>query len=295
MVKVEEVALKFSNVEKDIFSLKKELDRLLEDKRNKEKDIASSKEIIDKLIYSYEKKIKEKIKEISKEKEYSLNLVKSYENKLKEKDEEIEKIILTSDDSPVILKSLKDKGISKDIYMLNKSELCISFDKLLKEHKKVLDKLNVLEEENKRIKYEFKISKVSFNERIDKINSDLNIVNKDRNNFEKDNILLKKEIISLKNNALDLIKGYDKKISDINKQSEERILKVIDKASKSDIEFKSKILLLEKEIEDYRKVIYDSKNTREEMLKVIEQRIKESISPIVLDAVLKSEKNLIKK
>lgn len=294
VVKVDSVVLEFSNLEKGISTLKKELDSLILDKKTNEKDMALTKDTILKLVLSYEKKVKEKEEEINNEKKNLYLISKDYEEKLKKKDEEIKKIILSSEDNPIILKELENIGISKEIIFLKKSELCKLLDSTINDNKEILKKYDLIVNENKKLKQEVNISIESYSKKIDELSIELKNVIIEKRDFEKKNINYSNEINEFKKKILSLIDSYDKNIVLLKKENEKRIAEIVNDYAKKDIEYKTNIIMLEKQIEDYKKVLFDSKNNREELLKIIEERIKRSISPVVLDAIIKRE-NIEKK
>lgn len=288
--KIDKIVLEFSNFEKNVNSLKNELNSLIEIKKNNEKDMALSKEATLKLVSSYEKKIKDKINDIVKEKEFSSRLIKDYEKRLKEKDEEIKKIILLSDDSPIILNQLEKSGIPKEIVYLKKSELCKLFNSSISENKSLSKKMELIENENKQLKHEAKVSKASYVKKIDEISNELSKVIIEKRNFEIKNENYSNEIKDLKKKILDLINGYDNNINLLKKENERKIVEIINNSAKKDVTHKANVIMLEKQIDEYKRILFDSRNKREELLQVIEQRIKESVSPIVIDAIMKSER-----
>lgn len=279
-----QVILEISNLEKGIDKIKSNISSLLEKNKEKELENIKSKEIIDDIIKTYKNKLKDKEKEYDEERKTIKDLIAEYDKILENKDLEI-KNLKNSKDETLILKELKENSIPQELINLNRIELAIKLTEILKENHLLSKKIESFKTE----KQDLMISKEAFLKKISELNAK-NSENESINSESKNEIrtlLDEKEI--LKKQLLETNKLYEERVLLLRRQYEERINQNISESAKEKVISDTTIKVLTRQINEFQQKLNESQNKREEIALIIENRLKESLTPLIAKAMINHE------
>lgn len=281
-----QVILEISNLEKGINTIKSNISSLLEKNKEKELENLKSKEIIDDIIKTYKNKLKDKEKEYDEERKTIKDLIAEYDKILENKDLEIENL-KNSKDEILILKELKESGVPEELINLNKKELAIKLVEILKENHIYSKKIELFKAE----KQDFVISKEAFLKKMNELNeknSEIESINSEYKN-EIHALIDEKEI--LKKQLLEINKLYEERVLSLRRQYEEKINQNISESAKEKVISDTTIKVLTRQINEFQQKLSESQNKREEIALIIENRLKESLTPLIAQAMINHEED----